>query len=142
MPPSDLTIHTNGLLERATLVPLRQPRTEEEAHVLQQTLTELQRAAAADAHAVITPTHLMLKGGKVVGYLSIGALPVVHSWFDSQHPHVADSLKMIEHGETVVRTQGIRDYTVACADTSPFSQHMVRLGYTKLGTTTLWRKEL
>jgi hypothetical protein len=140
MPPSEIAIH--GLLERATLVPLRQPRNEEEARTLQATLLELNQAAAADAHRVINPTHLMMKGGKIVGYLSIGALPVVHCWFDTKNPQVADSLKMIEHGETVCRTQGVRDYTVACAETSPFSQHMPRLGYTKLGTTTLWRKEL
>lgn len=139
---SEFTVQTNGMLGRAELRPLRQPTSAEEAAALQTLLQRLATAAAADQHGVLNPTHVMMKGDQIVGYLSIGGLPVVQCWFDSRHPHAADSIKMIEHGETVCRTQGIGSYAVACADTSPFSKHMERLGYTKLGTTTLWRKEL
>ena len=139
---NEISVQTTGLLARAELRPLRQPTSAQEAEDLRVHLQQLAAAAAADAHGVINPTHVMVKEGRIIGYLSIGGLPVVQCWFDSKNPHATDSLKMIEHGETVCRTQGIREYAVACAETSPFSKHMERLGYTKLGTTTLWRKEL
>ena len=131
-----------GLLERATLHPLRQPRNEEEATQLRLVLRDLNAAAAADDHCVLAPTHVMLKGGKIAGYLSLGGLPMVHCWFDSKQGHAGDSLKMIEHGETVLRTQGVREVTVACTELSPFTLHLERLGFKKLGTTVIWRKEL
>ena len=145
MPPSD-EIKLDGaphvaLLARATLVPLR-PRDQAEAAALPAKLQALHAAAAADEHMVLSPTHLMVKGDEIIGYLSIGGLPTVQAWFNSQHKHAADSVKMIEHAETIMREQGARVYAVACAPQSPFSIHMERLGFTKLGETVLWRKEL
>lgn len=130
------------LPERPVLLPLRQPRTQAEAQELQSVLDALHVAAKADNHVVVSPTHVMVRGGQVVGYLSIGALPTVHCWFDSKHKHVLDSIKMIEHGETVGRERGLTSYAVACCEQSPFYAHMERLGYRKLGVTTLWVKDL
>lgn len=129
-------IHLNApFLERAELVPLAMFGEQAPA-----VMGDLIAAAQADQHMVLNPTHVMLKGGKIVGYLSLNGLPMVHCWFDSQNKHALDSLKMMEHGVTAFRERGVRDFTVACADNSPFSPHMERLGFKKLGTTTLWRK--
>lgn len=147
MPPSDQPQGDNVIslpapvMERATLVPL-QPRDQEEAAAYPARIAELQQLAGEDNHAVLAATHVMVKGGKVVGYLSLGALPCVHAWFDTKNKHATDSLKMIEHGETIFREKGVRAYTVACAETSPFTPHMERMGFEKLGVTTLWRKRI
>ena len=60
-------------------------------------------AAAADNHPVLAPSHVMVKGGQVIGYLSLGSLPTVQAWFDSKNKHALDSLKMIEQGEEIGR---------------------------------------
>lgn len=140
-------IHLNGdrltaLAQRAVLVPIK-PRDQAEAAALPAKLAQLNDQAAADNHhVVIAPTHLMMKGDEIVGYLSLNGLPTVQAWFDSHHKHAADSLKMIEHGETVFREAGVRMYAICCAEESPFTPHMDRLGFKKLGTTVMWIKQL
>ena len=121
-------------LSRSKLLPFR-PQSQAE-------LDALVNQAAADRHCVLAPTHIMVKGDELLGYLSLGALPVVHAWFDSHHKHALDSLKMIEMGEAIFADKGVRQYAVACAAESPFSQHMERMGFKKLGTTVLWTKQL
>jgi len=128
-------------LERAKLIPL-QPRDAADAEALPATLHALQMQAADDQHIVVCPTHIMVKGHEILGYLSLGGLPVVHAWFDSHHKHALDSLKMIETGEAIFADKGVRQFAVACAEHSPFTPHMERLGFTKLGTTVLWTKKL
>ena len=129
-------------LTRARLLPLLPPRSQAEAEHVAGRHADLQRAAAADDHLVLAPTHVMMKGEQIVGYLSLGGLPTVHAWFDSKSPHASDSLKMIETGEAIMASNGARQYAVAVAEHSPFTAHMERLGFTKLGTTTLWTKAL
>lgn len=129
------------ILERAVLVPLA-PRDQAEADKLPVVLDELRRLAAEDSHMVLQPTHVMVKGEQIIGYLSLNGLPTIHAWFDSHHKHALDSIKMIEHGETILRHQGLRTVAVACAEQSPFTPHLARLGFHKLGTTVLWQKHL
>lgn len=130
------------LNERARLVALRQPTNPAEAQRLQRTLQALEQAAAADEHDVVSPTHVMVRGDQIIGYLSLGGLPVVQAWFDSKSGHVLDSLKMIEMGEAIFDSQGVKQYCVGVADNSPFAPHMERLGFKKLLTNTLWVKHL
>lgn len=142
MPASEIQLEGKGLLgQRPVLKPLK-PRDPQEAAQLPARLEALRAAAAADNHAVIAPTHVMQRGDEVCGYLSLGGLPTVQAWFDSHHKHAADSLKMIEHGETILREQGHRAFAVCCAETSPFQPHMERMGFKLVGLTQVWIKEL
>jgi len=125
------------LLERPVLVPLRALPTPPA-----KTAAAIQTAARADNHEAIAPTHAMLKGDKIIGYLSVNGMPNVHAWFDTKNPHVMDSLKMIEMGELVLRENGITAYSLLCAEESPFAPHLERLGFVKLGTTVLYIKQL
>lgn len=141
MPASEIQLEGKSLLaQRAVLLPLK-PRDQTEAEILPAKLQTLQAAAAADQHPVIAPTHVMLKGPDIIGYLSLGGLPTVQAWFDSRHKHPLDSLKMIEHGETILREQGVRQFALCCAEQSPFHPHLERLGFKCLGTTQVWVKE-
>lgn len=130
-------LHLNGgqplLKERARLV--RVNGDPEFAKAIAQ-------AAAADAHQCIAPTHAMMKGNQIVGYLSLNGMPVVQAWFDSKNPHVLDSLKMIEHGETALAEAGAQAYMVAVSEQSPFKPHMERLGFQPVMQTTLWVKRV
>ena len=117
---------------RCRLVPLRTP----------QEFTLLQTVAAADQHTVIGPSHLVTKAGEVLGYASLGTVPMLHVWLD-RHPATAgDSLRMLETAEALLADKGVRLVIMPCAEHSPFSQHMERLGFQKLGATVLWAKNL
>lgn len=99
-------------------------------------------AAAADHHRVIAPTHVMMRGDKIIGYLSLNGLPQVHAWFDSTVKNPRHSREMIKSGEVIFREMGVKNYCIACAAESPFTPHMERMGFEKLGTTVLWAKKL
>jgi hypothetical protein len=137
-PEENILALPTPLLERAILVPFR-PQSAEEAETR---VNALKGAAATDSHTVIAPTHVMMKGEKLLGYLSIAGLPNVHAWFDTKHPHALDSLKMIEMGELSLREKNITAYSLLCAEASPFTPHLERMGFTKLGTTVLYLKRL
>ena len=129
-------IHLNGqpplLKERARLVPIRD----------NETLGRLFTAAKADNHQVLAPTHVMLRGDQIIGYLSLGGIPTVQAWFDTQSGHVLDSLKMIEMGEAILASQGAPGFCVMVSKDSPFFPHMQRLGFEPVMETTFWKKKL
>lgn len=120
------------LKERARLVPLRD----------NEQVRRLVEAAAADHHQCLAPTHVMVRGDQIIGYLSLGGLPTVQAWFDSATGHVLDSLKMIEMGEAVLASQGAGAYAVCVSKDSPFFPHMQRLGFEPVMETTVWKKKV
>jgi len=84
----------------------------------------------------------MLKDGEITGYLSMGAVPMVHAWFDSQKMHAGESLQIIDTMEAILRDRGVNVMTACVREESPFSRHMEELGYEKIGTTVVWAKKL
>jgi hypothetical protein len=130
------------LASRVALRRMPVPQSKEDALRLQDCIEQLTEAASADNHTVLFPSHVFVKGEEIVGYASVATMPVLNFWADSTKLHAADSVRMIEQGEAVCSHAGIRTMIVPCAEDSPFAAHMERLGYTKLGTTVLYRKEL
>lgn len=120
------------LLKRARLVAIKD----------NETARRLFEAAQKDKHTCIAPTHVMVRDDQIIGYLSLGGMPVVQAWFDSQSGHALDSLKMIEMGEAIFDTQGVKGFCVAVSEDSPFAPHMERLGFKPLMKTVLWHKQL
>jgi hypothetical protein len=90
-------------------------------------------AAHADNHAVLAPTHAVMRDGAVIGYVSILALPVVHVWMDSQKAGVRDSLAMLSQAEAILRDRGAGYYVMPCQETSPFFPLLPKAGFTDLG---------
>lgn len=128
--------------ERTRLVPLRQPTSPEEQATMTQRMVELNDHAAMDNHITLAPTHLVMKGERVVGYASMGGLPTLNVWMDSQRTHAMDSVRMLEHAEVALREKGVRHFLMPCAENSPFAPHMERLGFRRLGPTVLYIKEV
>ena len=140
---TDNVIHLDTRLgARVALRRLQSPQSPEQAQELNHCLATLAAAAQRDNHVVLFPTHVFVKSGEIVGYGSVAAMPILNFWADSAKLGPADSLRMIEQGEAVSSHHGLRTVIVPCAENSPFAVHMERLGYTKLGTTVLYRKEL
>lgn len=127
---------------RSKLVPLRPAQSPEEGQHQAAVMEELAAAAAADQHVVLGPTHVVLKGGRVVGYASVAGMPTMHVWMDRQHTNALDSVRMLEHVEVAMRERGIRHVLLPCAEESPFTPHLERLGFRRLGPTVLYIKEV
>jgi hypothetical protein len=117
-------------------------RTPEQQAALNQLLADLQREAAADNHQALAPTHVMIRGDEILGYVSIAGMPMINFWAHSGKLHAGESLKMIETAEAVAQHEGCQLVCVPCAENSPFAQHMERLGFQKLGATVLYLKQL
>lgn len=105
-------------------------------------LNELRAAAAGDSHCVMWPTHVLQKDGETVGYVSVCSMPVVNVWVHSQKTSALENVRTLKAVEAALRANGITEYVMPCADDSPFFEKMQRLGFSKIGQTTLFVKRL
>jgi hypothetical protein len=105
-------------------------------------LERLAAAARADNHIVVGPSHVIDRGGEVVGYASLGVVPMLHTWVATGKVGPRESLGLLNCGEMLLANLGHRHVILPCAETSPFWPHIERLGYVKLGVTTLNIKQL
>lgn len=93
----------------------------------------LQELAAADGHIVLSPTHVILKGEQMVGYVSSGSIPSVLVWMDTQRTAVRDSLAVENWFCNHLASIGARQLILPCTDKSPFQPFLKRVGYHSLG---------
>jgi hypothetical protein len=106
-------------------------------------LKELQRAAADDKHNVIVPTHIAEKDGRVIGYASIGALPLVNVWLDSKAGKPRDTLNLLNQVENEAYRQGHRTICMPCWNGSPLRPFMeTQFGYKHLMESGYYVKKL
>lgn len=100
-------------------------------------------AAAADhGHAVLAPTHCLVRDGRIIGYTSIMGMPMVHIWMDTKSATARDSVGGLAQIEAVLRDRGVGDYYMPCQETSPFFPLMQKAGFEPIGTCVLFRKKL
>ena len=97
----------------------------------------LNAAARADNHIALFPTHAVWKGGKIVGYGSINATPMVNVWLSSKDLGPRDSVQLLGVAEALASNAGLSQIIMPCADSSPFFPMMEKLGFTRLGFTSL-----
>lgn len=103
-----------------------------------ETRAELERVAAADNHSVILPTHVVTKQGTIAGYASVLPVTLLNVWVDSRTVRARESLELLNFGENLaVNLCGPRPLLTPCAEISPFYGLMEKLGYARLGPTTL-----
>jgi hypothetical protein len=104
-------------------------------------LKALVEAAAGDNHVPLFPTHLVWRGGEIVGYLSLLNTPVVNYWSHSQKMRGRESLEFIRWAEAMAACQ-VPQIIVPCAVDSPFFKLMPEMGYTLVGHTAFFVKKL
>ena len=110
-----------------TIRPIRTPEERE----------ALAKAAEADGHITLWPTHLLEKGTEIIGYVGINSMPTVNVWTKTGSVTARESMTMLWGIETMMRDRNMAGYVMPCADNSPYFPFMERLGYTEIGTTTL-----
>lgn len=104
-------------------------------------LEEVQRIAREDDHDVVNPTDLVVKNGKIVGYLSIASSPIVIGHFSTATMKARDSFTLINIAEHVVQRMGSRNVIWPIGKDSPFHPYFTEMGYKKLANVDLFVKE-
>jgi hypothetical protein len=103
-------------------------------------ISHLVEIAAADHHRVLGATHLVEHHGEVLGYVSLGGMPTVHIWLHSQKIGPRESVRILGTIESMAADRRWPASVWCCAQSSPFSTVMPRLGFERLGDTTLHLK--
>jgi hypothetical protein len=91
--------------------------------------SELNLAASQDNHGVAAPTHVALKQGKIVGYLSINAVPTVLMWMNTKEIKVRDSLDVATFFENIIAGLGFKGCLIPMQNNSPIEPYMEKVGY-------------
>lgn len=104
-------------------------------------MDELRDAAAKDGHAVTMPTHVVEKNGKIVGFVSLGAIPMVLTWQSTKDVSARDSLSLLSTVETILKMQGVQVWCMPCVENSPYRPFMEKFGYTNYGSVALFFKD-
>ena len=98
---------------------------------------KLAELAAADDHIVLFATHVVEKNGEIVGYLSIGAVPIVNLWMDSKRVKSNDSIAVIGQLDAIMDDSGTPTYFMPCDEKSPYQPYMERSGFEAILKTVL-----
>ena len=105
-------------------------------------LAALNTAARADAHDVLAPTHVVELDGKVIGYASIGAIPMVNLWLNSKTSRPRDAMSLLNMVENEAARMRFNVICVPCGNISPFRKLMNRFGYNYLMESGFFTKVL
>lgn len=92
----------------------------------------LKKAAEADNHGVIQPTDVVFKGGKMVGYISVNAVPSIIGWMSTKECNVHDTKRWMDFWLAKARKLGGKMVFVPIPVNSPCFPFAERLGMTML----------
>jgi hypothetical protein len=102
-------------------------------------LESVQEAMKADGHSPFPwLTHLVERGGQVVGAASLGAAPLVMVWNHRGLTVVRESLHLQRIYESIMETKGCAQYLIGCDRTSPYSALMEKGGFKPVWETQLF----
>lgn len=105
-------------------------------------VASVREAASRDGHALLLPTHAVIKDGTIVGAFSVEAwtwqdCPVVTMWLHSTRVKARESLGLINTVENLVFARGFEEGVVLVERSSPFFGVMPALGYREEGERVL-----
>lgn len=99
--------------------------------------------AQRNKHHILSPSHVVVKYGKIVGYGSAGTIPMTHYCFGSDMV-AEDSFHAIHVIENLIEDRGGKMIVTPVSKESPFHSQMThpKLGYELLGNVDLFLKNL
>ncbi len=109
-------------------------------------LPTLAAAAAADAHALVAPSHVFEKDGQIVGGISLGRVVLAMPWFHTTKCKVRDTLYFINQSENLAASLMPPDSNgllcVPFVPASPLHPYIAELGYSHAVPVTLTFKKV
>jgi hypothetical protein len=105
-------------------------------------LAKLEIMAGADNHTVWGATHVAELNGEMIGYASIGAVPMINLWLNSKVPRPRDAISLLNMVENEAARAGFRVVCIPCDAKSPFRPMMERFGYRFLMESGYFTKKL
>ena len=103
-------------------------------------------AAESDRHQLIVPTHVVMKGGEIIGYGSLGAVKMFYAWMHTRKATPRDSFTAWRLAEQAMSDVNSPDRSplvcMPCEASSPFAPFLAHKGYRVLGTAQITLKEL
>ena len=101
---------------------------------------EIAKQARLNGHSCPLPTHKVVKGGQIVGSISMGIIPVVLSWQHTELVNARDSVALLGMTESLM-SQKWNTWIMPCSKTSPYYPLMSRFGYQPGGDFTLFFRQ-
>jgi hypothetical protein len=95
-------------------------------------------AARADNDSIIHPSHLLERGGEIIGAASMAVVPLVMVWNDSRKISARDSLHLTRIYDAHMEAKGFKNFVMACNRRSPYNPHMKKLGYLPVWETEIF----
>lgn len=105
-------------------------------------IPSVEAVAKEQDHTVIAATDILEKDGKVVGYLSVGGMPMILGWVSTQDVPKRETFHIVNTTECVAARLGWNLICVPMPKHSPFHQVMEELGYHNGGSYDLFTKTL
>lgn len=102
----------------------------------------LKQAAESDNHIPLWPTDVLVKGGEIIGCLSLAAMPIAHCWMHTKKASAFDSLKMIQAVDEKMRDRNVYSFVAVCSDNSPYYDVLPRFGYDNAGKGAFFLKNV
>jgi hypothetical protein len=101
----------------------------------------VREAANADGATILDQTHLVLKGGEIVGSAGLATLPIFTIWL-AKKLKARDSLAIVNIVENICRFRGCARVACLVGPDSRFVDVAGRFGYSNVATTTVLMKGL
>lgn len=107
---------------------------------MQEDLSRIEAAARADGCEVLYPTHYVEKNKEVVGYISLGVIPMVAAWLDSKKVKARDSIQLASFVDDAMTLRGVQIYSMPIHSDSPAIPYFSQIGCIDAGQHTLFLK--
>jgi hypothetical protein len=102
---------------------------------------EIQRLGKENKTVPFFPTEVIVRNGKILGWVSQSAVPVIFPW-TSKEVRAKDSVVLLSIVEGVQRRLGAPGIIFPCHLDSPFYPVMGKLGFTQGKNVDIFFKEL
>ena len=101
-------------------------------------------AARKQLHGAHAPTHVYERDGELVGYASLGAIPLLTGWLDHEKVSSAEGRECVARIEAIAADFGMRIICMPTTNDCRFKDDMGPMGYrhAENATVTMWFKKL
>src|ERR1035437_8965335 len=102
----------------------------------------IDRAKEDGNSGVIAATDVIMKEGKIIGYLGINSMPYVQVWMHTKESKIRDAMQSLTFIEGTLARQGAESVALPCHESSNYTPYLEKLGYERLNYDCVFAKKL